>query len=144
MTDIEVENTHNFITNGIVAHNTYINGNLGIGTTNPTYNLDLSGSLGVSSTAYFASYVGIGITAPTRLLDVYGDMRLDGQLYDENNSVGTPGQILSTTATGTDWIAAGGGDFSDGGEAGGADRTLGNTDDYDLGFLTNNLNRLQI
>ena len=38
----------------------------------------------------------------------------------------------------------GGGDFSDGGEAGGADRTLGNTDNYDLGFLTNNSNRLHI
>ncbi len=38
----------------------------------------------------------------------------------------------------------GGGDFADGGEAGGADRTLGNTDNYDLGFLTNNTNRLQL
>jgi len=36
------------------------------------------------------------------------------------------------------------GDFSDGGEVGGADRTLGNTDNYDLGFLTNNVNRLHI
>ncbi len=48
--------------------------------------------------------IGIGITAPTRLLDVLGDMRLDGQLYDENNAVGTPGQVLSTTATGVDWV----------------------------------------
>ncbi len=38
----------------------------------------------------------------------------------------------------------GGGDFSDGGDVAGADRTLGNTDNYDLGFLTNNLNRLHI
>ena len=37
-----------------------------------------------------------------------------------------------------------GGDFSDGGEAGGADRKLGNTDNYDLEFLTNNLTRLHI
>ncbi len=37
--DIEVEGTHNFIGNGIVAHNTYINGNVGIGTTNPQRNL---------------------------------------------------------------------------------------------------------
>ncbi len=37
-----------------------------------------------------------------------------------------------------------GGDFANGGEAGGADRTLGNTDAFNLGFLTNNLNRLQI
>jgi site-specific recombinase XerD len=53
--------------------------------------------------------VGIGTTAPTRLLDVLGDMRLDGQLYDENNSAGSVGQVLSSTATGTDWIDAGGG-----------------------------------
>src|SRR3989338_3466595 len=38
--DIEVEETHNFIGNGIVAHNTYINGNLGIGTTGPDAKLD--------------------------------------------------------------------------------------------------------
>ena len=34
--------------------------------------------------------------------------------------------------------------FSDGGETGGADRTIGNTDNYALGFLTNNINRLNI
>ncbi len=33
--DIEVEGTHNFVANGIVAHNTYINGNLGIGDSSP-------------------------------------------------------------------------------------------------------------
>ncbi len=38
----------------------------------------------------------------------------------------------------------GGGDFDDGGEAGGADRSLGNTDNFDLSFLTNNSNRLHI
>jgi len=47
------------------------------------------------------------INAGTQL-DVMTDMRLDGQLYDENNSVGTPGQVLSTTATGVDWIDASG------------------------------------
>ncbi len=38
----------------------------------------------------------------------------------------------------------GGGDYADGGEAGGAARTLGNTDNYSLGFLTNNVIRLFI
>lgn len=37
-----------------------------------------------------------------------------------------------------------GGDFSDGGEAGGANRTLGNTDAYSIGFLTDNTARLTI
>ena len=35
-------------------------------------------------------------------------------------------------------------DYSDGGEAGGADRSLGNTDSYDLTLLTNNIERLRI
>jgi len=42
--DIEVEGTHNFIANGILAHNTYISGNVGIGTTGPGYKLDVSGN----------------------------------------------------------------------------------------------------
>jgi len=48
---------------------------------------------------------------------------------------------------GSVWVVfAGGGaaDFSDGGEAGGADRTLGNTDNFDLGLITNNLTRIHI
>ena len=41
------------------------------------------------------------------------------------------------------WEAvAGGGDYADGGEAGGADRTLGNTDSFSLGFIVNNLKAL--
>lgn len=35
-------------------------------------------------------------------------------------------------------------DYSDGGEAGGAARTLGNTDAFSLAFLTNNVERVQI
>jgi hypothetical protein len=45
--------------------------------------------------------------------------------------------INYTRADGTG--IAGGGDFADGGEVGGAARTLGNTDSYDLSFLTNNV-----
>ncbi|MCG2692371.1 hypothetical protein L6272_06155, partial [Microgenomates group bacterium] len=42
--DIEVANTHNFVANGIIAHNTYISGNVGIGTTNPLAALEIGGS----------------------------------------------------------------------------------------------------
>jgi hypothetical protein len=81
-------------------------------------------------------------------------------------SIHTTGAILIGTAvgttdgtirwTGTDfegrkggaWVsftaAAAGGDFSDGGDLAGADRTLGNTDAFDLGFITNNLVRIHI
>ena len=39
--DIEVENSHNFVANNILAHNTYIFGNVGIGTTEPLTKLDV-------------------------------------------------------------------------------------------------------
>ena len=42
--DIEVEGTHNFIGNNIFAHNTYMSGNVGIGTTAPGSILALGGT----------------------------------------------------------------------------------------------------
>ena len=48
---------------------------------------------------------------------------------------------------GTEWAifgAPGSGDFSDGGEAEGTNRTLGNTDNFALAFLTNNIQRISI
>jgi hypothetical protein len=50
-------------------------------------------------------YVGIGTTSPTQLLHVAGNLRLTGAFYDSNNSAGTAGQILKSTATGTDWVS---------------------------------------
>ncbi|MEK7169453.1 MAG: NYN domain-containing protein, partial [Patescibacteria group bacterium] len=39
--DIEIEGTHNFIGNDIVAHNTFISGNVGIATTTPSRKLSI-------------------------------------------------------------------------------------------------------
>ena len=50
-------------------------------------------------------YVGIGTTSPSQLLHVEGNLRLTGAFYDSNNSAGTAGQILKSTATGTDWVS---------------------------------------
>ena len=47
--------------------------------------------------------VGIGTTNATRDLDVAGDLRLRGALYDTNNSSGSSGQILVTVGSGTTW-----------------------------------------
>jgi len=88
---------------GIVAHNTYISGNVGIGTTSPAYKLEVNGTLGVASTASFSSYVGIGTSVPTRDLHVAGDMRLTGAFYDTADSAGSSANILSSTGTGTSW-----------------------------------------
>jgi len=50
--------------------------------------------------------VGIGETAPSQKLHVSGNIRVTGAYYDSANSAGTSGQILSSTGTGTAWIAA--------------------------------------
>ncbi len=52
--------------------------------------------------------VGIGTASPSQKLHVSGNARVTGAYYDSNNSAGTSGQILSSTATGTDWVSAGG------------------------------------
>jgi hypothetical protein len=48
--------------------------------------------------------VGIGVTSPSQKLHVAGNLRVTGAYYDSNNSAGTSGQVLSSTASGTDWV----------------------------------------
>jgi trimeric autotransporter adhesin len=59
-----------------------------------------------------AGNVGIGTTAPSQKLHVSGSARVTGAYYDSGNSAGTAGQVLSSTATGTDWIDATTGDIT--------------------------------
>ena len=40
---------------------------------------------------------------------VYGSLQVDGTLLDSSGDAGSSGQVLSSTATGTNWIAAAGG-----------------------------------
>ncbi|MBI2597070.1 hypothetical protein HYW41_02850, partial [Candidatus Daviesbacteria bacterium] len=83
--DLQIEGTHNFVGNNIVAHNTYINGNLGLGIASPATNLHLLGSgtgTGVqlltqnnTQTNFGLAVldngnVGVGITAPTGVFQV--------------------------------------------------------------------------
>lgn len=70
--------------------------------------------------------VGIGNSTPGHKLDISGDMNYTGTLRQN----GTP---VSFT-----------GDFSEGGESAGADRTIGNINNYALGIKTNNTTRLHI
>ncbi|MCD4792303.1 MAG: hypothetical protein K8R54_03655 [Bacteroidales bacterium] len=75
----------------------------------------------------------------------------------QRNIIGSPGSpttglmIYQTDNTsgfyyynGSAWSRMNKGDFANGGEAGGENRTLGNTDNYALGFITNNTTRLHI
>ena len=50
--------------------------------------------------------VGVNTDNPTQELHVSGNMRLTGAFYDVNNNTGNSGQILSSTATGIDWVDA--------------------------------------
>ncbi|CAM4351532.1 hypothetical protein [Zobellia nedashkovskayae] len=50
--------------------------------------------------------VGIGTVTPDESLHVANNMRLDGSFEDKDGEAGTAGQVLSSTATGTDWIDA--------------------------------------
>ena len=62
-------------------------------------------------------------------------------------ATGTATHVLTSNGVGTAptfQAAAGGGDFANGGEAGGANRSLGNTDAYDLSLETNNVAQLTI
>lgn len=91
--------------------------------------------------------VGIGTANPSQMLEVVGTVEADGLIIGGSTALIS---VSSGTADNDKLVTQGyvddnaGGNFSDGGEAGGADRTLGNTDNYDLGFLTNNNNRLHI
>ncbi|SMC32231.1 hypothetical protein SAMN05660703_0113 [Cellulophaga tyrosinoxydans] len=48
--------------------------------------------------------VGIGVAVPDEKLHIGGNMRLNGSFEDKDGDAGTAGQILSSTATGTDWV----------------------------------------
>jgi hypothetical protein len=57
--------------------------NVGIGNTNTSYTLDVSGSLRNTTSAYFATTsgsVGIGTTSPTELLDVNGAIKINNYI----------------------------------------------------------------
>jgi len=66
-------------------------GNVGINDTTPTYKLDVNG------TGRF-----------TGAVDFDGDIELNSTLTDINGSVGSNGQLLSSTGSGVDWIDASG------------------------------------
>ena len=57
---------------------------------------------------FFTNSVGIGTSSPTQSLHVQNNFRLTGAFYDSSNSVGTLGQVLSSTLTGVAWTTMSG------------------------------------
>ncbi|NQU54684.1 MAG: hypothetical protein HQ522_19350 [Bacteroidetes bacterium] len=49
--------------------------------------------------------IGIGTSDPNERLHIAGNMKLEGTFGDQYGDTGSAGQILSSTGTGTEWIA---------------------------------------
>jgi len=84
--DIEVEGTHNFVGNGILAHNTYITGNIGVGISSPSETLDVggdirstTGSLQVGNSANLA-YNRFGTATTGHSLSTNSDLVVSGKM----------------------------------------------------------------
>jgi len=135
-------------------------GLVGIGEGNPTEKLEVGGNI-LADTVYANAFsstsplllqtddttriyvddatgnVGIGTTSPGGILDIKG-------AYHFPAADGDSAEVLKTDGNGNLSWTTEAGDYSNGGEAGGADRSLGNTDDYGLELITNNTSRVQI
>jgi len=59
-----------------------------------------------TGTTVSSGKVGIKTNAPSQDFHVVGNARVTGAVYDSNNDPGTNGQIMSSTVTGWDWVAA--------------------------------------
>ena len=111
------------------------------GNTGPTGNTGMTGATGAIGPTGIA-----GITGLTGASGIQGQTGATGStgLIGLQGITGNTGAIGNTGATGATGPTGDDGDFADGGEAGGANRSLGNTDNYTLGFKTNNSTRLYI
>lgn len=147
---------------GGTLHVDSTNDRVGIGLNIPEEKLDVSGNIRASGTIQSGSSIVID-GSTNQITATGGTIRFDDENLTTTGTTTTNALILSgldcsananggaltANASGVvscsdDDSSSGSSDFSNGGEAGGADRTLGNADNFDLGFLTNNISRFHI
>jgi hypothetical protein len=92
----DVENIN--VSDTITSANLIVNSLTSTGTT--------SQPLQVTGGAYISGNLGIGTTNPTTNLDVNGGLRLHGVLFDNDNESGIANQVLISTGNGVDWVDA--------------------------------------
>lgn len=96
----------NFVVNGNTLVADATNNRVGILTTTPIQQFQV-GAAGTNVVVVTGiGSVGIGTTNPQYQLQVQGNARITGAFYDSTNAPGTPGQVLQSTQTGTLWAAA--------------------------------------
>lgn len=76
-------------------------GMVGLYSSNGPIALQAGGSTRLFTSA--AGNVGINTILPSEKLHVSGNIRVTGAFHDSTNSPGLSGQVLTSTATGTDW-----------------------------------------
>ena len=129
---LKANNNLRLNTNGAERMRIIDNGNVGIGTTNPSEKLEVAGNARITgdvtlsngnalrwtsddvriegTTAgdnikfYVANTEILQLAQSGTLATITGNLRVTGAYYDSNNSPGTANQVLVSTVTGTDWI----------------------------------------
>jgi hypothetical protein len=75
-----------------------LDGDVGIGTTNPSSKLSVTGN------TYLNGSVGIGTTNPNTNLHVQGNIKVTGVIYDKDDNAGSAGYVISSNGSNITWI----------------------------------------
>jgi hypothetical protein len=67
-----------------------------------------SQTLQVTGGTYISGNAGIGTTNPTQSLHVQSNVRIVGALYDSGNNIGAASSVLSSTGSALRWVTPGG------------------------------------
>ena len=63
------------------------NENVGVGTTNPLYHLDVSGNCHVTGNSYTLGSLGVGTSTPSHTLDISGNANINGTITNSGSII---------------------------------------------------------